>query len=134
VSTWGVGDLAESISGGRVQLPSPPVRCLAAWGHEDGTPNDDDHTGSHNEWSGGFVLEMADGRFAYVVGWCDYTGWGCQDGATLTVFDESPALDELFEAWSDEVIVPAERWDLEPADANRWIADGMPDHYSWSPA
>ena len=31
-------------------------------------------------WTGGFVLKLKDGRFAYLTGWCDYTGWGCQDG------------------------------------------------------
>lgn len=26
-----------------------------------------------------WIVEMKDGRFLYVTGGCDYSGWGCQD-------------------------------------------------------
>lgn len=28
-----------------------------------------------------YVITLTDGRWVFVEGWCDYTGWGCQDGA-----------------------------------------------------
>jgi hypothetical protein len=36
-----------------------------------------------DEWVG--VFRMNDGRFLAAVGSCDYTGWDCQAGNTLTV-------------------------------------------------
>ena len=40
-------------------------KVLKAWGHSPG-----------GEWEGGFLLELVDGTYAYIGGWCDYTGWG----------------------------------------------------------
>lgn len=31
---------------------------------------------SGTDWSGGFVIEFQSGRWGYLSGWCDYTGWG----------------------------------------------------------
>lgn len=31
------------------------------------------------------VFELKDGRYATVVSWCDYTGWGCQDGGEARI-------------------------------------------------
>ncbi|MFI6814467.1 hypothetical protein ACIBG7_18795 [Nonomuraea sp. NPDC050328] len=31
------------------------------------------------------VLELADGRWASLEAWTDYSGWGCQDGSTVRV-------------------------------------------------
>lgn len=52
---------------------------LAAWGK--GCGAGDDAPGyrfgtSATEWVGGFLCALVDGRFAYISGWCDYTGWG----------------------------------------------------------
>lgn len=90
----------------------PPVehitRVLAAWGED----------GDCAEWEGGFMLALDDGKIAYVTGWCDTTGWGCQDGGQIHHYDERP------------VMVPspyygdAERqpdWDEEPIDLNLWL-------------
>ena len=33
------------------------------------------------------VLRLKDGRFAFLSAWCDYTGWGCRDGATMSTCD-----------------------------------------------
>lgn len=41
-------------------------------------------------WLGAFRL--ADGRFAYVTAWCDYTGWGCRGFGTSWVADSFDAL------------------------------------------
>lgn len=56
------------------------ARVVAAWGKGDGRGEDAGHfrladigaTG----WNGGFLCALVDGRFAYIAGWCDYTGWG----------------------------------------------------------
>jgi hypothetical protein len=42
------------------------------------------------DWLGAFRL--SDGRFVFVSAWCDYTGWGCQDGGVARVAD---TLDDL---------------------------------------
>lgn len=68
-ATFRVKDFVECIThrdiGG--MLPSPGVRVLKAHGIcRDGG----------GDWDGGFVILMADGKFAYSEGWCDYTGWG----------------------------------------------------------
>ena len=98
-------------------------RVIAAWGL----------SGGYAEWEGGFVMEMADGRFAYVWGWCDTSGWGCQDGAQVEWSEVAPDLtikrgtpqhmggyiESLFgvtsEAWNQP-------WDEDPTDLNRWLA------------
>jgi hypothetical protein len=36
--------------------------------------------GENDEESWVGVFRLRDGRFAFVSAWCDYTGWGCQDG------------------------------------------------------
>lgn len=39
---------------------------------------------STGQWDGDevkYVIVLKDGRWAFIEGWCDYTGWGCQDGA-----------------------------------------------------
>lgn len=43
------------------------THCIAAWGVQG------------REWadfSGGFLVELKDGRFAYISGWSDSSGWG----------------------------------------------------------
>jgi hypothetical protein len=44
------------------------------------------------EWDGAGVFRLADGRYVSAWGWCDTTGWGCQDDADLFV---SSTLDGL---------------------------------------
>lgn len=41
-------------------------------------------------WVG--VFRLSDGRFAFVSAWCDYTGWGCQDGGLARL---ASTLDDL---------------------------------------
>lgn len=31
------------------------------------------------------LLELNDGRYAWIEAWCDTTGWGCQDAVTVHV-------------------------------------------------
>jgi len=30
-------------------------------------------------WSGKLLARLKDSRYIFLDGWCDYTGWGCQD-------------------------------------------------------
>ena len=90
--------------------PAKIVRVVAAWGSQ----------GDCAEWHGGFLFEISDGRFAYVSGWCDTTGWGCQDGAEITYYDTQPERDRLEKSRSIE-------WDEEPADLNRYVKGGYKD-------
>ncbi len=73
-------------------------------------------------WEGGFILELKDGTFAELTGWCDYTGWGCQDGVEVKYHDSLPKPPEGFQ--SDEGAEPPNRFiepDHFPADLNRWV-------------
>ena len=55
-------------------------RVLAAWGKGRGMGEEPAHfrasAESSTDWNGGFLCQLIDGRYAYVSGWCDYTGWG----------------------------------------------------------
>lgn len=59
---------------------SDVLRVIAAWGKGDGMGDDAGHYRlsdiSATDWRGGFLCALVDGRFAYISGWCDYTGWG----------------------------------------------------------
>jgi len=117
-------DFTESLD--RVALkPADIAMIVAAWGIGDGQGEDAGHyrwsDDGVTEWSGGFLMRLNDGRFAYVTGWCDFTGWGCQDGAEITYYDAQPSLDSLKGG-------PApDEWDHEPADLNRWLTSGARD-------
>lgn len=118
-------DFVESLRGGSginhddehpVMLKAEDVeRVVAAWGH---SPE------GYGSWEGGFLLRLKDGRHAYLCGWCDTTGWGCQDGSKVTFFDAEPALEGLRETPSYTPDEPQGDWDLEPTDLNKWLADG----------
>lgn len=93
------------------------VKVWAAWGNGPGG----------SEWDGGFLMKMKDKKWVYVTGWCDYSGWGCQDGMTIEYFDRKPKIETLLSPWGEK---PGE-WDIEPADLNKWIKDGFPDEGLW---
>lgn len=95
--------------------PSEIENVIAAWGNVDREGACCDACGG--EWSGGFLLKLKDSRFAYLSGWCDYTGWGCQDGTNITFYDVQPELSSLEEH-------PADKWDMEPTDLNAWLQAG----------
>lgn len=123
-------DFTESLV--RVDIdPSQIERVLWAWGvgHEDG-----DESG-YGSWGGGFLMRLRDGRYAYLSGWCDYTGWGCQDGADVQYVDHEPSLAELRAIPRDDEFDDDEGpWlphpdtaiEPEPVDLNRWLAAGAP--------
>lgn len=113
MSTYALDDFAETLE--RVTLPSPPIECLKAWGESEEGPG--------CEWSGGFVLRLRNDQFAYISGWCDYTGWGCQDGAYVTLAD---SLDVLEFGQNHQQPKSPSSWDDSPADLQRWLNARMP--------
>ena len=101
--SFGVYDFSESLN--RVEIKEDDVkRVTAAWGTE----------GDYAEWEGGFLMEMKDGRWCYVEGWCDTTGWGCQDGAEVKWFTAEPELVGLTEKNAE--------WESDPPDCARYLA------------
>lgn len=104
-------DFTESLDRAGIERKSVK-RVIAAWG---------DSPEGYGSWEGGFLMEMADGRYAYLTGWCDASGWGCQDGARVFDFDEIPANRALLpDVWGDGQLGPRE-WDEEPADLNAGV-------------
>lgn len=89
-----------------------------AWGADDGS-------GSCSDSFFGFVLAMKDGRSLYLTGWCDTTGWGCQDGGSVIDWERGKKPEQRSEDyyWSEP--------DEKPADLNKWIADGCPENARW---
>ena len=126
-------DFSESLS--RVGIEKAEIeKVLAAWGQGDGQGQDAGHykwaEDGVTDWFGGFLAQLKDGTFVYITGWCDYTGWGCQDGAYLYRFTTRPSVEEMKAAAKADTEnyyggdkEPAEsEWDIEPADLNRWLA------------
>jgi hypothetical protein len=101
-------DFEESLK--QVHLEAKPIQVLKAWGRAE-----EADVCCHMDWSGGFVMALENGRFAYLTGWCDYTGWGCRDGAEISYANTVSDFD-----------LPEENWDENPSDLNKWIADNMP--------
>ena len=69
-------------------------------------------------------MELEDGaeeRYAYITGWCDTTGWGCQDGVDVSYYREEPTTDILEKVTKDFMGDEDIRWELEPVDLNRFI-------------
>jgi hypothetical protein len=99
-------DFAETLNGQQI-APEQVAKVHAAWGI----------SGDYAEWSGGFIIELKDGRFAYISGWCDTTGWGCQDGTEIQWHDKLPDWTVIRQEYSDADLP----WDVEPADLNRFV-------------
>ncbi len=69
--------------------------------------------GERDESSWEWVVELNNGCYYYVVGWCDYTGWDCQSGLNATIItstahllrvirEESRDADTMFEMLDKE--------------------------------
>lgn len=41
--------------------------------------------GQNDRDSWRWIIATTDHKFLYYSAWCDYTGWGCQDGSELTI-------------------------------------------------
>jgi hypothetical protein len=70
VEVGGDDDLASCLQYNEQPFGVDDIKqVLAVW--------DGEHDGDHYRW----ILEMKDGRYMYLNGWCDYTGWDCQSEA-----------------------------------------------------
>lgn len=87
-----------------------------------------DSPDGYGSWEGGFVCHTRSGKpWVFVFGWCDTTGWGCQDGAYVVEYDHEPSEDEIREAWGTHLYT-TERLsemlrlaDSDPIDLNRFL-------------
>lgn len=123
MSEYTTSDFHETLFNSTIKrqiVPEDVRRVVAAWGH---SPE------GYGSWEGGFLLELIDGRTAYITGWCDTTGWGCQDGATVVYFDSPPDRAQFKRnEYTDELAGP---WDDDPADLNRYVQGGYQDTNRW---
>ena len=114
-------DFTESLD--RVDLKGHKLESVVrAWGF---SPE------GYASWEGGFVLHFGDGQYAYLSGWCDTTGWGCQDGVDIkwaNSIEELALPTEYSPDWKG--VSTLIDWDEYPADLNLWIKNGSPDPYS----
>lgn len=108
-------DYAESLEGVGID-PSSVKHVHAAWGQ----------TGDYAEWLGGFLIELRDGRFAYIEGSCDTSGWGCQDQAEVRYYDARPDPVSIRTIFLTPDEATGDVWDDDPADLNLWHARGCP--------
>jgi hypothetical protein len=117
VSVFTLADFTESLA--RVPLERSSIaRVSRAVGC---SPED------FGSWEGGFVLELRARRWAFLFGWCDTTGWGCQDGAYLAFFRDEPTIEQLEVAWLAKMSSQMPRdWAEDPIDLNLWLADAVP--------
>lgn len=46
-----------------------------------------------------WIVRLKDGKYAYITGGCDYSGWGCQDWGTVGVAD---SIDQAINMASQE--------------------------------
>ena len=107
-------DFQETLNGCGVDR-TDVKRVAAAYGvTEEGCCND-----CGGEWSGGFLMEMKSGKFLFLSGWCDYTGWGCQDGTEKQEFDTEPALKSLEQGYSKK------EWETILPDLQKYIETGV---------
>lgn len=125
MGSYALYDFTESLDRAKIRKEDV-ARVVAAWGTWE-----DDHQ-SWSEWEGGFLMEMRDGRTAYLWGWCDSSGWGCQDGSEMKYVDD-PAdrtilrgmpqhMGGYIEALSGGDPSKWEHdWDEDPIDLNRWL-------------
>lgn len=120
--SYTTSDFSESRDRVRVELVDIDA-VVAAWGKGDGMGDDAGHLrwaeDGATDWCGGFLVRLRDGRFAYITGWCDYTGWGCQDGAQVFYYDARPEAFPPPGEYGD--VPPMSEWDVEPIDLNRWL-------------
>jgi hypothetical protein len=123
--SYATHDFEESLRAVRID-PLKVSAVIAAWGLGDGMGSEDGNGSKAGwtedgvtDWRGGFLFRSTDGRFGYLTGWCDYTGWGCQDGARVSWSDDVPNIWMLRDYFGDEV--PLNQWDIVPADLNRWL-------------
>lgn len=78
------------------------------------------------EWQGGFVMRLNDGRLVMLTGWCDTSGWGCQDGITFSELPEGTLTG--WSKFTNEHGTPVlAEWDVDPIDLNRYVRGEISD-------
>ena len=102
MGSYSVNDFSETLVVLDIPLKNV-LKVIAAWGE----------IGDWAEWKGGFVLQTTT-DYVYISGWCDTSGWGCQDGTDISHFTTSPTLTELEHN---------KEWDINPKDVNKWLFD-----------
>lgn len=106
-------DFTESLSVAGV--PEQRVEhCSFAFGEQ----------GCMAEWEGGFVCHTRSGKpWIFVFGWCDTTGWGCQDAAWVVEFESEPTAEQIDAAWRAQMSAapPVGNGDRDPIDLNRHL-------------
>jgi hypothetical protein len=107
-------DFDETIKGCGIER-TEIKRVIAAYGVTEAGCCDD----CGGEWSGGFLMELKTGKFVFLSGWCDYTGWGCQDGTQRKDFDTEPALADLDKDGNKQ------EWETTLPDLQRYIETGI---------
>lgn len=60
-------DFYECLSHAEIRWPSKPIKVKLAWGVA---------ARDYADWTGGFVVKLANKQFAYLSGWSDSSGWG----------------------------------------------------------
>jgi hypothetical protein len=127
MSEYTTYDLSETLD--RVSIDRDDIEeVVAAWG---------DTSEGWGAWEGAFILRLKDGRYAHVWGWCDTSGWGCQDGAEVSWFDSDPGREVLrgtpqwFMGYLEALSGPQPEkwqrdWDETPSDLNRYVRGEIP--------
>lgn len=80
------------------------------------------YEGENNERDWRWILRLHDGRYVYLRGGCDYTGWDCQSWASHT-FEDSPeaAVDvEANDTDGDAEVVAMLRQQLADGKQKTW--------------
>lgn len=104
-------DLSESLSRATDLDRSKIEECVAAYGR----------SGDFAEWEGGFIFKMSDGSYVHLIGWCDTTGWGCQDGIELNTLITPAEINVILSEYLDR------DKDLDPVDLNRYLRGEIQD-------
>lgn len=122
---YSVEDFVATIK--RVEIERGDIeKVIGSWGHTNGKSKKE----SGSELQFGAVLKLKSGRYAYVEGSNDYTGWGCQDSASLHTYDwlsapyeKEPEIQLLLKSFLENEYSGIDQieWEKQPEDLNRWV-------------
>lgn len=107
-------DFKETLNGVGIDR-SEVKKVVAAYGVTEESCCDD----CGGEWSGGFLLLLRSGKYVFMTGWCDYTGWGCQDGTERHDYDVKPDLATLDQGYGKK-----KEWETSLPDLQKFLKDG----------
>lgn len=81
---WGYA-LEVAIRDGVTSVPAPGECPITSFEHRDIRDVLASAEGENDVANWIALVTLRDGRFAFISAWCDYTGWGCQDGGRVVV-------------------------------------------------